>query len=200
MKAKTVLVASLGVVIVCVVASVAVLRRAAAPDVARQQTDLAQVKDQRPVAPTPVVETTAPEPAAPEPAIPRPPAWVKPNLPPLVPPPPAPSLNDPAVKEQLGRHTLSFVGADPDADLVWASLIYDKSLSETVREDLMEDLNENGFSGGDGRAPTVDDLPLIESRLALLEEQVPYADEFMLAHLAEAYKDLLNMWIRLGGQ
>lgn len=111
-----------------------------------------------------------------------------------------PRLDDPVFKEELGRYNLNFVGDDPNANEIWASLIYDTSLSESVREDLMENLNENGFSGGDGSVATVDDLPLIENRLALLKEHMSGADEFMLEHLAEAYKDLANMWIRLNGQ
>jgi hypothetical protein len=83
------------------------------------------------------------------------------------------------------------------ADAVWATLIYDPSLSDTVREDLMEDLNENGFSGGNGDVATVDDLPLIETRILLLEAHMDGADEFMLEHLGEAHKDLINMWTRL---
>ena len=146
------------------------------------------------------VETPAPEPLPPE----------QNNAPPTQPvkvatkaqtatatPLPDPRFNDPAFKEQLGRYALSFVGDDPAADEVWASLIYDSSLSDTVREDLMEDLNENGFSSGDGRVATVDDLPLIESRIALLEQHMRDADEFMLTHLAEAYKDLVNIYVRL---
>jgi hypothetical protein len=108
--------------------------------------------------------------------------------------------DDPVFKEQLGRYALSYVGADPVADEVWAWLIYDPDLSEKVREDLMEDLNENGFSDGNGRRATMDDLPLIESRLALLEGHLADADEFMFAHLGEAYKDLMNMWLRLSRQ
>jgi len=67
-----------------------------------------------------------------------------------------------------------------------------------VREDLIEDLNENGFSDGNGRRATVDDLPLIESRILLLEEHAQFAmDEVNAAAFAEAYKDLANMWWRL---
>ena len=67
-----------------------------------------------------------------------------------------------------------------------------------MREDLIEDLNENGFSDGNGRRATVDDLPLIESRILLLEEHAQFAmDEVNAAAFAEAYKDLANMWWRL---
>jgi hypothetical protein len=93
---------------------------------------------------------------------------------------------------------LSYVGADPSADEIWVVLINDPELPPKVREDLIEDLNENGFSAGNGRRPTVDDLPLIESRLMLLEEHSPFAmDEVNAAAFAEAYKDLVEMWWRL---
>jgi hypothetical protein len=109
-----------------------------------------------------------------------------------------PILDDPDAKENLGRQALSYVGADAEADGIWVWLINDPSLSPKVRQDLIEDLNENGFSDGNGRRPTVDDLPLIESRLLLIEEQAPFAmDEVNAAAFAEAYKDLANMWSRL---
>jgi hypothetical protein len=107
-------------------------------------------------------------------------------------------FTDPAAKEKLGRLALSYVGADPLADEVWVWLINDPQLSAKVREDLIEDLNENGFSDGNGRRATVDDLPLIESRILLLEEQAQFAmDEVNASAFAEAYKDLANMWWRL---
>jgi hypothetical protein len=107
-------------------------------------------------------------------------------------------LNDPAAKEKLGRQSLSYVGADPEADEIWAWLINDPDLSPKVREDLIEDLNENGFSDGNGRRPTTDDLPLIENRILLIEEHAPFAmDAANAAAFAEAYKDLANMWWRL---
>lgn len=107
-------------------------------------------------------------------------------------------FTDPAAKEKLGRLALSYVGDDPFADEVWAWLINDPQLSAKVRQDLIEDLNENGFSEENGRRATVDDLPLIESRILLLEEHAQFAmDEVNAAAFAEAYKDLANMWWRL---
>lgn len=138
-----------------------------------------------------------PEPVAVSTNVPPPATIPTPARVPDVTPPPDPRLADPVFKEQVGRYALSFVGADPMADAVWATLIYDTSLSDTVREDLMEDLNENGFSGGNGDVATVDDLPLIETRILLLEAHMDGADEFMLEHLGEAHKDLINMWTRL---
>jgi hypothetical protein len=68
----------------------------------------------------------------------------------------------------------------------------------SVQTKTLEDLNENGFSDGDGSRATVDDLPLIENRLLLIEQLTPGAmDEVNAAAFMEAYKDLVNMWVRL---
>jgi hypothetical protein len=107
----------------------------------------------------------------------------------------------PAVKEELGRWALNHVGADDEATEIWLELINDPELSAKVRQDLIEDLNENGFSGGNGRTATVDDLPLIASRIQLIEEHAATAlDETNAAAFAEAYKDLVNLWQRLSQQ
>ena len=112
-----------------------------------------------------------------------------------------PRLNDPVFKEQLGRYALSFVGFDPAANQIWASLINDPSLSDNVRQDLIEDLNENGFSGNNGRTPTMDDLPLILYRIQLIELYAPYAmDEVNADAFDEVHKDLVNMVTRLTQQ
>jgi len=55
----------------------------------------------------------------------------------------------------------------------------------------MEDLNEEGLS--DHKHPGPQDLPVILNRLAIIEEILPHADEFMMTHLGEAYKDLVNL-------
>ncbi len=112
-----------------------------------------------------------------------------------------PRFNDPVFKEQLGRYSLSFVGFDPVANEIWATLINDPSLSGRVRQDLIEDLNENGFSGNNGRTPTVDDLPLILYRIQLIELYAPYAmDEVNADAFDEVHKDLVNMVTRLTQQ
>ena len=89
------------------------------------------------------------------------------------------------------RTALSLVGIDPDAEAYWLGAIFDSSLPENEREDLMEDLNEEGLS--DAKHPGPQDLPVILNRLALIEEILPFADEFMVEHLGEAYKDLVNL-------
>ena len=66
-----------------------------------------------------------------------------------------------------------------------------RPLPDHEREDLMEDLNEEGLS--DYKQPGPEDFPLIMNRIAIIEQIAPYADQFMLPHLAEAYKDLVNL-------
>jgi len=64
------------------------------------------------------------------------------------------------------------------------------------RKNLIEDLNETGFA--DPRNLTAADLPLIESRIALIEQVANDAmDDVNSAAFDEAYKDLLNMRARL---
>ena len=101
--------------------------------------------------------------------------------------------------EQIGRVALSFVGADPDAEEVWLWAINDPNLSAHARKNLIEDLNEDGFP--DPKNPTPNDLPLIASRIELIEEVAGDAmDEDNYAAFLEAYKDLVNMWLRLTQQ
>ena len=89
------------------------------------------------------------------------------------------------------RVAMSLVGIDPDAETYWLGAIFDSSLPENEREDLMEDLNEEGLS--DRKRPGPQDFPVILNRLAIIEKILPHADGFMVTHLGEAYKDLLNL-------
>jgi len=94
------------------------------------------------------------------------------------------------------RVALSFVGADPIAEQVWATAINDPSVPEHERSDLIEDLNEDGFP--DPKNVTMDDVPLIVSRINLIEQMAPSAmDDVNAAAFAEAYKDLNNMLVKL---
>jgi len=106
------------------------------------------------------------------------------------------ATNTSAARERLmdpfARIALAFVGEDPDAEDYWFAAINDLSLPANERQDLIEDLNEEGLS--DTEHPTVDDLPLIFNRLALIETIGPdAADETNAAAFDEAYKDLLNL-------
>ena len=97
------------------------------------------------------------------------------------------------------RLALSMVGVDPGAEEVWCSAINDPRLGADERKDLIEDLNEDGFSNP--KNPTKDDLPLIVSRMQIIEDIAGNAmDEINAAAFAEAYKDLANMYARLAGQ
>jgi hypothetical protein len=95
------------------------------------------------------------------------------------------------LRDPEARAAMSLVGIDPDAEAYWLGAIFDSSLPENEREDLMEDLNEEGLS--DAKHPGPQDLPVILNRLVIIEEILPFADEFMVEHLGEAYKDLLNL-------
>lgn len=102
----------------------------------------------------------------------------------------------PELKDPLARVALSLVGADADAEDYWAGAINDPTLSAHERQDLIEDLNEEGFP--DPKNLTAEDLPLILSRILLIEEHVFDAmDEVNAAAFLEAYKDLVNMYARL---
>jgi hypothetical protein len=96
------------------------------------------------------------------------------------------------------RDALALVGIDPEAEQYWLQAIFDTSLPDKERDDLMEDLNEVGFA--DPKNPGPDDLPLIASRLRLIEQIAPDTDDFMAEHLGEAYKDLANMYARVSRQ
>ena len=96
-------------------------------------------------------------------------------------------LHDPDAREAL-----ALVGLDPAAEQYWLDAIFDSSLPGNERADLMEDLNETGFV--DPKNLTANDLPLILSRLQIIDAVLPNADDFMIDHLLEAQKDLVNMY------
>ena len=106
--------------------------------------------------------------------------------------------DDPQAKERRARIALGMIGHDPDADEVWIRLINDPILSANARSNLIEDLNEDGLSY---RNLTLDDLPVIEYRLELIEDLLPYAmDEVNEDAFKEARKDIENMADRLRQQ
>ena len=90
------------------------------------------------------------------------------------------------------REALVLVGADAAAEQYWLAAINDPSLPEAERQDLIEDLNQEGIS--DPEHPTLEDLPLIQSRLALIEEVGNEAmDQVNADAFAEAYRDLQEL-------
>ncbi len=98
----------------------------------------------------------------------------------------------PPIQDPMARAALSYVGSDPDAELYWYQAINDPSLGPQERQDLIEDLNEDGLS--DPHNPTADDLPLILNRIQIIEEVVWDAmDEVNADAFLEAYKDLVNL-------
>jgi hypothetical protein len=106
--------------------------------------------------------------------------------------------NAPA-KEPLARLALHFAGADTQANEFYQRAINDPVLTSSHRSNLIEDLNEDGFP--DPKNLTPNDLPLIQNRLALIEQLAPNAmDDVNAAAFKEAYKDLLNMRAKVTGQ
>jgi len=96
-------------------------------------------------------------------------------------------------KDLLARAALESVGVDPDAEQFWLAAINDPNLPSEERHELIESLSEAGFA--DPAHVTADDLPLIASRIALIEEIAPSAvDGVNAAALQDAYRDLLNMF------
>lgn len=102
------------------------------------------------------------------------------------------AAKDPPATDQLARVLLSYVGLDPEAEEYWVDAINDPHVPADERQNLIEDLNEDGLS--DPKHPTPDELPLILSRLRLIEQLAPEAmDQVNFEAFLEAYKDLLNL-------
>jgi hypothetical protein len=108
----------------------------------------------------------------------------------------ADALNDPQNLERIGRVALAAVGTNPNAEKVWLFAINNPVLAAATRKDLIEDLNQDGLSNPQN--PTADDLPVIESRIALIEQVAPAAmDAVNAAAFQEALKDLTAMRAKL---
>ena len=100
------------------------------------------------------------------------------------------------MNDLIPRLALSFVGADEEAEMIWALAINDPDRPAEERKNLIEDLNEDGFP--DPKHLTPEDLPLVLNRLQLIEELAPFAlDDVNAAAFAEAHKDLEEMLDRL---
>jgi hypothetical protein len=96
------------------------------------------------------------------------------------------------IKDPVARVALGFVGSDPEAEAHWIGAINDPGLSADERQNLIEDLNEDGLS--DPKHPGPENLPLILNRIQLIEELAPDAmDQVNADAFREAYKDLVNM-------
>lgn len=98
----------------------------------------------------------------------------------------------PDQKEPLARVALAYVGADAKADQFYQVAINDQNLPPDARRNLIEDLNQDGFP--DRKNLTLADLPLIQNRIALIEQLAPNAlDQINFKAFQEAYKDLMKM-------
>ncbi len=98
-----------------------------------------------------------------------------------------PRIADVAKKEPLARLALDYVGADPAATELWQQAISDPATLKGQRKDLVEDLNEKGFADLKNLGPR--DLPLIESRIAVIEKLAPTAtDPVNAAAFKQAYR------------
>jgi len=105
-------------------------------------------------------------------------------------------VSESAAKESLARVALAFVGTDQRANDFWQQSINDMSLDKHDRKQLIEDLNQDGFA--DRKHLTQNDLPLVENRLALIEQLGPSAqDPVNIKAFQEAYKDLTKMRERI---
>jgi hypothetical protein len=198
MKAKTILFVAPIVLVGLLVAGLVIFRSRAPATVAKK------------TVPTPSAAIVVPEPSPGE-LIPAPENAAAPETAPEVKPakaaaPVVASGNqNPKPKEErqdpLAREAMALVGLDPQAEAYWFEAINDPGLSDSEREDLIEDLNESGFSDGNGRRATAQDLPLIARRIRIIEELWPDAmDENNWKSFAEVYKDLTNMYDDLAGQ
>jgi hypothetical protein len=108
-----------------------------------------------------------------------------------------PKKSKPPAQDPAARAALSLVGKDASAELIWLQAINNSSLPKLERSDLIEDLNEDGFSNR--KQPTRADLPLIEARLKLIERLMPEAvDQTNLDAFGEVRKDLINLRAKLG--
>jgi len=101
-----------------------------------------------------------------------------------------PRIIDPIEKDILARVALHWVGADGQADEFYIRVINDMTLPGGIRKDIIEDLNYLP----DKRKPSPGDLPLIDNRIAIIEDQLPKtSDPVNAAALTEAHTDLVNM-------
>ena len=187
--------------IACAVAGLVLLKRPTPPDAApptakvAPQPEPAQPGDNAlpvvpPEEPLPVpVQTPAPAPTSP--VIRSAPPSAKPAKAAGAALPGAQTPKEP-LKDPIAREALALVGLDPGAEEYWYAAINDPDLSAHERQDLIEDLNEDGLS--DPKHPGLEDLPVLLRRIRLIEAGWPYAmDKVNADAFQEAYKDLVNL-------
>jgi hypothetical protein len=98
------------------------------------------------------------------------------------------------LQDPEAREALRLVGTDTKAEEHWLKAINNPNLPAKEREDLIEDLNEVGFS--DPKNLSANDLPLILKRIAIVEK-LEAMDDVNAAAIKEAHKDLTRMRDRL---
>jgi len=100
---------------------------------------------------------------------------------------------------EIAREALFTVGLDPVAEKVWLDTINNLENPARDRKNLIEDLDTTGLKSH--RNPTAEDIPLIQSRLALIEKYAPSAaDPVNAAAFQEAKKDLTRMLAKATAQ
>jgi len=103
------------------------------------------------------------------------------------------SAVDPEVAETQARAALDYVGADPEAGTVWARAINDAEISAETREELIEELDVAGLPA-DPQRLTQDHLPLILSRITIVEQLAPSAlDDTNAAAFRAVHRRLTNL-------
>lgn len=214
LNARNVILVALTVAVGCGIAGLWLILRPAQEQMAPppfepvRQPEPAQAADEVLPAPTPTVSPTAVKTPAPAPGTPDvgSPA-VKPEAAIVAARGPNPALQSARgarpgkepLQDPLAREALALVGSNPSAEEYWYEAINDPSLSAHERQDLIEDLNEDGLS--DPKHPVAEDLPMILRRLQLIEASFPYSmDQVNADAFLEAYKDLVNLAnLTLGG-
>jgi hypothetical protein len=103
-------------------------------------------------------------------------------------------------REALGRVALNFVGANDQALELFHQAALDPQIKPDQRRNLIEDLNQDGFTNR--KNPTPEDLKLMANRYALtqsyLQQDYVRNDKMLTAAFQEANKDLGNMLQRAG--
>ncbi len=106
---------------------------------------------------------------------------------------------EPSVPVRLAFRALWYLGTDPAAEVTWSRAINDANHPEGVRSDLIVDMIDEGYTDND--RPGLADLALIRRRLEILERYAPHAmDEINAQAFEEAYRTLLALYLRLGGE
>jgi hypothetical protein len=102
-------------------------------------------------------------------------------------------------KGPLAQIALTYVGKNEQADSLFLKAVDGSTLNRDTRRNLIEDLNQSGFTDPKNVSPA--DLPLIQKRLALIDASLPNAADPVNAEaFREARKDLLAMKAKLTDQ